>query len=164
MTFALPYVFQTTPGYNLQITGPANLHKQGIQPLSGIIETDWLPRSFTMNWKFDTPGKVIVFEKHEPIGMIKPLKRMQPETFEAEILPLDQFPQHEILAKLNTRRNKIHQRVYANEQVSFNERYDRFYFHGYEDENSTEAFPEHQMKLDIPEFENKLPVDDASDD
>lgn len=38
--------------------------KDGIYALSGLVETDWLPFPFTMNWKMTRPGKV-VFEKGE---------------------------------------------------------------------------------------------------
>ena len=34
-------------------------------PLDGVVETDWLPFIFTMNWRFSKPGKV-KFEKGEP--------------------------------------------------------------------------------------------------
>ena len=30
--------------------GPPNHVKDGIQPLVGLVETDWLPFPFTMNW------------------------------------------------------------------------------------------------------------------
>jgi hypothetical protein len=45
--------------------------KDGIQPLVGLIETDWLPFPFTMNWIFTRPGTV-KFEKGEPFCFITP--------------------------------------------------------------------------------------------
>ena len=36
-----------------------------MQPLVGLIETDWLPFPFTMNWVFTRPGRVRL-EKGEP--------------------------------------------------------------------------------------------------
>ena len=44
-------------GWNTFVTGPMNGIKDGIAPLSGVIETDWSPYSFTMNWRFTRPGK-----------------------------------------------------------------------------------------------------------
>ena len=44
LTFQLPYLFQTSPGYNLWVKGPSNLLKDGIQALEGLVETDWSPR------------------------------------------------------------------------------------------------------------------------
>ena len=34
------------------VTGPFNQPKDAIQPLTAIVETDWAPFTFTMNWKF----------------------------------------------------------------------------------------------------------------
>jgi len=51
ITFAIPYLFRTPRGVNLWVKGPTNLIKDGVQPLEGIVETDWLTATFTMNWK-----------------------------------------------------------------------------------------------------------------
>ena len=56
VTFHLTYLFRTEPGWNLVATGPTNLPKDGIAPLTGVIETDWLPYPFTMNWQMTRPG------------------------------------------------------------------------------------------------------------
>ena len=57
LTFHLHALFQTDPGYDLMVSGPLNHLKDGIQPLSGVVETDWLPFTFTMNWKFTRDRK-----------------------------------------------------------------------------------------------------------
>ena len=62
--------------------GPPNHIKDGIQPLAGLVETDWLPFPFTMNWLFTRPGTVR-FEKGEPFCFItlaqdKPLEEFEP--------------------------------------------------------------------------------------
>ena len=49
--------------------GPPNHIKDGIQPLVGLVETDWLPFPFTMNWIFTRPGRVR-FAKGEPFCFI----------------------------------------------------------------------------------------------
>jgi hypothetical protein len=51
------------------VLGRPNHVKDGIQPLVGLIETDWLPFPFTMNWIFTRPGR-IKFEKGEPFCFI----------------------------------------------------------------------------------------------
>src|SRR5581483_1718405 len=51
LTWSLPYLFRTPPGYNLLVRGPANYPKDGASPLEGIVETDWTEATFTMNWK-----------------------------------------------------------------------------------------------------------------
>lgn len=69
LTFHPGYVFRTNPGWALWIRGCPNTFKPPIVPLEGIVETDWLPFTFTMNWKFTSPGKVI-FQKDEPFCFI----------------------------------------------------------------------------------------------
>jgi len=38
--------------------GPPNWPKDGVYPLSGLVETDWLPFPFTMNWQMTRAGSV----------------------------------------------------------------------------------------------------------
>lgn len=73
VTFDTRRVFRTSPGDHLWAMGPPNDPKDGIAPLSGLIETDWLPYTFTMNWKMTRPGQVR-FEKGEPFCFITPAR------------------------------------------------------------------------------------------
>jgi Family of unknown function (DUF6065) len=73
VTFYLSYLFRTEPEWNLLATGPFNRPKDGIAPLTGIIETDWLPYPFTMNWQMTRRGKVR-FEKDEPLCVVFPVR------------------------------------------------------------------------------------------
>lgn len=57
-TFHVGYVFRTDYPYGLYVTGSPNFPKANVVPLSGIVETFWLPFPFTMNWKFTQPGMV----------------------------------------------------------------------------------------------------------
>jgi len=43
LTFDVGYVFRTEPNVNLWVTGAVNRPKDGIAPLSGLIESDWIP-------------------------------------------------------------------------------------------------------------------------
>ncbi len=76
------YVFVTEPGWGVVVRGAPNFAKDGIAPLEGLVETDWLPFSFTMNWRFTRPGRV-TFNKGEPLAFVVPvqhrlLDEMQP--------------------------------------------------------------------------------------
>lgn len=75
LTFTIPFLFQTPPGINLWVKGPSNHIKDGIQPLEGIVETDWNEATFTMNWKLTRPDHTVRFEAGEPICMIVPQQR-----------------------------------------------------------------------------------------
>src|SRR5918911_1448982 len=43
LTFSVGVVIRTPPNYDLWVTGPPNEFKDGIQPLSGVVETYWMP-------------------------------------------------------------------------------------------------------------------------
>jgi hypothetical protein len=88
LTFRIPYLFQTPPGCNLWVRGPANWPKDAIVPLEGLVETDWSVASFTMNWKLTRKDCTVDFEAGEPIAMIVPQYRGTLEQFAAQIRPL----------------------------------------------------------------------------
>lgn len=82
LTFSIDAVFRTDPGYDLMIVGPVNNPKDGIYPLTAIVESDWSPYTFTMNWKFTRPMSTITFEQGEPFCMIYPIKKNDIENVE----------------------------------------------------------------------------------
>ncbi|TCK75049.1 DUF6065 family protein [Acidipila rosea] len=92
VTWSVPYLFRTPPGYNLLVRGPANWPKDGACPLEGSVEADWAVSSFTMNWKLTRPGITVTFEKDEPVCMILPQRRGELESFDPEVRPLDADP------------------------------------------------------------------------
>jgi len=75
LTFALPYLFRTPSGVNLWVKGPANYIRDGIQALEGVVETDWSPATFTMNWKVTRPFEWIKFRHGEPFCHLVPVPR-----------------------------------------------------------------------------------------
>jgi hypothetical protein len=89
LTFCVDALFRTEPGYDLMVTGPFNQPKDGLQPLTGVVETDWAPFSFTMNWIFTRKLTRIAFESDEPFCMIFPVKRGLVEEVEPEIRALE---------------------------------------------------------------------------
>jgi hypothetical protein len=89
ITFKIPYLFRTATGYNLLVRGPANMFKDGIAPLEGLVEADWAVAPFTMNWKITRPHHRIRFEAGEPVCMLVPARRGDLERFEPAILDLD---------------------------------------------------------------------------
>ena len=77
---------------------PINRPKDGITALTGLVETDWSPYTFTMNWKFTRPGRVR-FEAGEPFCHLLPLQRAVLEQVQAQWRPISETPdlagQHE---------------------------------------------------------------------
>jgi hypothetical protein len=93
VTWAIPYLFRTPPGYNLYVRGPSNSSKDYATPFDAIVETDWLPYPFTMNWRITKPLKTVKFEKDEPICLIMPVKRGGLEDIVPEIRNLESVPE-----------------------------------------------------------------------
>lgn len=89
VTFFVPFLFRTPPGYNLLVRGPANMPKDGVAPLEGIVETDWATATFTMNWQITRPDEHVVFQADEPICMIVPQRRGELAAFRPVMLPLE---------------------------------------------------------------------------
>ncbi|HZV06722.1 MAG TPA: DUF6065 family protein [Gemmataceae bacterium] len=93
ITFSIPFLFRTPRGVNLWVKGPTNYIKDGVQPLEGVVETDWLSATFTMNWKMTRPYNAVRFERGEPICMIVPVPRGLAEQLEPRYIPLDDNPE-----------------------------------------------------------------------
>jgi hypothetical protein len=95
VTFSIPYLFRTPRGVNLWVKGPSNCIKDGAQALEGIVETDWLPATFTMNWKLTRPHYPVRFERGEPICMVVPVPRGLAEGLQPLYAPLSSNPELE---------------------------------------------------------------------
>lgn len=88
LTWRIPFLLQTPPGWNLYVRGPANWCKDGICPLDGVVEADWSSMTFTMNWKITRMDTWVSFEEGEPICQIFPVPRGGVESFCPEIRAL----------------------------------------------------------------------------
>ena len=93
MTFHVPCIFRTEAGYDLMVQGPINRRKDGLSPLSGIVEVDWAPFTFTMNWAFTRPGAAVRFEKGDPFCHVFPVRRGELESVKPELRLLSENPE-----------------------------------------------------------------------
>ena len=130
ITFHTGYLFRTPPGWSVWAMGPPNHIKDGIQPLSGVVETDWLPFPFTMNWKFTRPGTVR-FEKGEPFCFItlvqdKALHEIQPVIRRIET---DDELRHQYETWLK-HRAEFNQKIFRGDPEATKEAWQRYYFKG----------------------------------
>ena len=152
LTWHIPYVFRTPPGYNLLVRGPANLPKDGAAPLEGIVETDWSPATFTVNWKLTRAGLPVQFEQDEPICMIVPQRRGELESFRPRICSLLRAPG---LARSYARWSLGRSRFLRELQEAGSEAqrrgWQRDYLLGVSPEG--ERAPHHQTKLSLEPFE-----------
>ena len=73
ITFNLPWLFRTSrPRVGLRVSGPPNVFKFNCGACEGFVEADWLPFTFTMNWKILRPGIPVQFVRGEPICFLQP--------------------------------------------------------------------------------------------
>ena len=152
LTFSLGYLFRTTKSHNILVKGPANQPKDGIAPLEGLIETDWTPFTFTMNWQFTRKRHKVRFEEGEPVCTILP------------------YPRH-YLGKFQPRRKNVNENAklysqyvkWREDRIAFNEGlkqpgseaakagWQRTYMKGEDQEGNT--FTGHQTKIRILDFD-----------
>ena len=85
LTFHVGALFRTAPGTNLFVMGPTNMPKHGIAALDAVVETDWSPATFTMNWKFTAPGVTVRFDEDEPFCAFFPVTRGALEKIEPRL-------------------------------------------------------------------------------
>ncbi|MCA3244047.1 MAG: hypothetical protein INF43_01915 [Alphaproteobacteria bacterium] len=91
LTFHTEYLFRTPPGWGVVVRGSPNRPKDGIAALEGLVETDWLPFPFTMNWLFTRPG-TINFEAGEPFAFLTPTPHALLDGITPEVVPLSTNP------------------------------------------------------------------------
>jgi len=72
VTFRIPWIYRTAAGYGLWVRGPANSWIDGVAALEGLVETDWSPSSFTMNWKILRRNSPVWFKRGDPICQLTP--------------------------------------------------------------------------------------------
>jgi hypothetical protein len=130
LSFHPGYLFRTDPGWAIWCRGAPNSAKDGIAALDGLVETDWAPFSFTMNWRFTRPGTVR-FEKGEPFCFILPLPHIDIETIRPTIAPLSDDP--ELAAEYQAwkeSRIEFNKGLHQRDPTTVKEKWQRFYLNG----------------------------------
>ncbi len=151
LTWHLPYLFRTPPGYNLLVRGPANWPKDGIYPLEGAVETDWSVATFTMNWKLTRPDQPVCFDIAEPVCMLVPQRRSELETFQPRLRELIADSQvqrgHQIWSR---ERSQFLADLKVDGSEAFARGWQKHYFQGRSPDGG--AAPQHQTKLKLRSF------------
>jgi hypothetical protein len=136
------------------VQGAPNHVKDGIQPLSGLVETDWLPFPFTMNWLFTRAGRVR-FEKGEPFCFItlvqdKPMEEIQPVIRSLASNPELQ-DQYLVWEK---HRAEFNQKIYRQDPDAIRAAWQRYYFKGEFPEAVAPTREDHvnKRRLKAPKF------------
>lgn len=152
LTFNTGVILKTPPGYDLWVTGPTNEFKDGVQAMSAVIESYWMPFSFTMNWKFTRPHLKVRFEKGEPFCFFFPvehglLERVNP-TFEQVVERSDLERQYK--SALYKRALLIPFEKGKGREVKGKDRFEGWYIRG-EMPDGTEV-ADHKTRLELKPF------------
>jgi hypothetical protein len=160
ITFHVFGLFRTSPGWNLWVGGSPNYFKDGVQALTGIVETDWSVYSFTMNWAMTRPGAVR-FEKDEPICFFFPIQRNVVNNIQPKIKYLSEDPDFDRqFNKWSDVTNAFHEKMRTDPPKDNKDSWQRRYFQGKDMDGK--YHDGHQSKLRVKEFEDttKSPVSD----
>jgi hypothetical protein len=151
LTFQVGYLFETDERHNLWITGPINSPKDGIIPLSGVVETDWIPYTFTMNWMFTRPGTVY-FERGEPFCHFFPVPRGLLNAVDPEIRDLEEVPDKaRIFTTWRTSRAAAIDLLYAGQVRPADQGWDKHYYWGQTPDGKVVA-EDHETRLAVKPF------------
>ncbi len=138
LTFHTGYMFRTPPGYSVLASGPPNHVKDGIQALSGLVETDWLPFPFTMNWLMTRPG-MVSFKKGEPFCFFQVVQNKSQDEIQPVIKRLESDPElkQQFQAWADTRQ-AFNDSLMARDPETMKEAWQKFYFKGERPDTSGE--------------------------
>ena len=156
LTFQTGYLFRTDPGVATWARGAPNWPKDGIAPLDGIIETDWLTFTFTMNWQFTRPGR-IVFEKDEPFCFITLIEYRALEEVDPEIVCIEHDPVlREDFHAWRDARLDFNRRLTERDPETVKQGWQKFYLRG-ESASDVRAPPTHvsRVRIAIPRTVNR---------
>jgi hypothetical protein len=154
ITFHIPGIFRTPPGWNLWIGGSPNQPKDGIYPLTGVVETDWAPFTFTMNWRFTRSNHWIRFAADEPICFIFPVQRAVLEGITPKLASIDAEPNLlERFQEWSKERDAFHQQVARDPPRVAADRWQKHYYRGI-DMSETAQIEDHRTKLRLQSFDS----------
>ena len=131
LTFHPCHLFRTEAPYQLFVIGPANVRKDGIAAMTAVVETDWLPFTFSMNWMFTRPGVTVRFEEGEPFCQFFPINGDLLEQVEPEVRSLESNPElmtHYL--EWNDSRNSFNAELKVPGSEADKKKWQQFYHHG----------------------------------
>lgn len=153
LTFLVPCLFRTNPSVDLMVQGPVNRPKDAIAALTGCVETDWTPFTFTMNWLFTRPGVQVRFEEDEPYCHIFPVRRGELEAIAPVLRPLSDnsllSEQYETWAVSRMRFNEDLKQPGSLAQA---DKYQQFYHQGLDADKFSQSPLGHRTRLRLRPF------------
>ncbi|MEN3973492.1 DUF6065 family protein [Emcibacter sp. SYSU 3D8] len=167
LTFHIEAILRTPPGWDLWVGGSPNRQKDGIAPLTGVVETDWSPFTFTMNWRFTRPGHTVRFEAMEPFCFLFPVQRGAVEAFAPKFAPLGADPETEKRFRAwSEARDAFHAKMQREPPEAPADRWQKHYYRG-TDVTGEVLAPGHRAKLRLKPFDRtaapQVPAPPAED-
>lgn len=158
ITFHIQALFRTPPGWDLWITGSPNTFKEGVAPLSGVVETDWSPYSFTMNWRFTRRNHWVRFTRGEPVCFIFPVQRGALERMDPKTVALGSNPELQADFHAWSRsRDQFQAEVAADPHRPPADKWQKRYYRGVS-MRSDKPVPGHKARLRLKPFVPGVPV------
>ena len=148
ITFNPLLIFRTPPGYDLWVGGTPNEAKDAIAPLTAIVETDWMPFTFSMSWRFTRKNQWVRFARGDAFCFVMPVKREAIEDFTPLLRPLSADPQ-----LMQTYADAKEQRGLGLFEAKASERFQGWYSRGFQPDGSGEAIADHRAKSRPRTFE-----------
>ncbi len=158
VTFKIPWLFRTSKDVCLIARGPVNYFKDNIVALEGLIETDWAPYTFTMNWKIIAPKRTVWFKKGEPICQIVPYPLKMLESVTPRFARLDDNP--ELMDEFLNFRDNRHRQQRAAVEAGTSEGHFRLDYVKGQNPDGTFAMGNHRSALKLSPFEAAAPIED----
>jgi len=150
LTFHTGYLFRTSPGWALWCRGAPNTVKHGIVALDGLVETDWLPFPFTMNWRFTRPGTVR-FEEGEVFCFVTPVPHAVYDTIEPQLRSLEDDPELKAAyAGWSASRNDFNASLARHEPETVKQGWQRHYVKGAAPQGEAAGFHLSRRRLKPP--------------
>jgi hypothetical protein len=167
ITFHVEAILRTPPGWNMWVGGSPNRAKDAIAPLTAIVETDWSPFTFTMNWRFTRPGTTVRFEAFEPFAFLFPLQRTALEEFAPAFAPLDADPATAARFQAWSKaRDAFHASMQHRPPRAPADRWQKHYYRG-TDVDGAALVSDHRTKLRLRAFDHTaapdIPIAPADD-
>jgi len=120
------FTFRTPPGVNLMTINPPNHWIDGIQHMTGVVETDNLRRDFTFNLRITRKNEKIIINKGDYIGCVLPIPRyfvdgFSLKNFEDILTPEQILEEQQAMADFgDERRNLDRSKPHGNGRRYFN--------------------------------------------
>lgn len=153
LTFHVPCLFRTDPGVDLMVQGPINAPKDGIAALTGIIETDWAPYSFTMNWLFTRADAPVRFDKGEPFCHVFPIPRGLLDDVKPELHLLSEAPElKKQYGQWEMQRSFFNMDLKRSGSRAQEDRWQKLYYRGVNPDGSPNKIKDHRTRVRLKPF------------